>query len=160
MLSADRPSQRIRRVVLAGYWTLMYFLTHWPGVDRFRIRPDWPFPDFDRFVHFTLYAGWAVLWWWVLAAGRRRVTRAAMVWLAAGAAVYAMFDEMTQAIVGRHPDPIDFAFDMLGVLSVLTVLSYWQRRQRFARMGMPHSRTGGLAVLPGGRVAKRAKGSG
>lgn len=113
----------------------MYFLTHWPDIERFRIRPDWPLPDSDLLVHFLLYVGWATLWWWILAAGGRRVSRAAMVWLVAGAAVYAMFDEMTQAIVSRHPDPVDFIADMLGVFFVLGLIIYWQRTYRIPGAG-------------------------
>jgi len=107
----------------------MYFLTHWPEVDRFRLRPEWPFPGFDKVVHGLLYAGWVVAWWWMLSTGGRRVSRSAMGWLAVGAAAYGIFDEITQAIVGRQPDLPDFAFDMLGALGTLAVLAVWQRRK-------------------------------
>jgi VanZ family protein len=107
----------------------MYFLTHWPEVDRFRFRPEWPFPGFDKVVHALLYSGWIVLWWWVLSAGGRRVSRSAMGWLAVGAAAYGIFDEVTQAIVGRQPDPLDFACDMLGALGAMGVLALLQRRR-------------------------------
>jgi len=137
MLFARRPSPPVRRWVLAGYWTLIYFLTHWPDMGRFRMPSGWLSSNADKLVHASFYAGWVVLWWWVLAAGRGRVSRAAAIWLAVGAAAYAAFDELTQAIVGRQPDILDFAFDMLGVLLALSVLWLWQRRRLAAQAARP-----------------------
>ncbi len=119
----------IRRWVLAGYWAAIYFLTHWPALDALRIRPTWLFPGSDKIVHASFYLLWAALWWWVLSAAKGRVDRAAAIWLVVGAAAYGAFDEVTQAIVGRQPDVLDFACDMLGATTAILVLAWWQRRR-------------------------------
>lgn len=126
-----------RRWVLVAYWTLIYFSTHWPDIDRFKMGVEWPS---DKLVHAMLYAGWAALWWWVLAGSRGRVTKAAAIWLLVGAAGYGIFDELTQAIVGRQPDVLDFSCDMLGAAGVVFVLYFWQKRQPSVRSGWLQSR--------------------
>jgi VanZ family protein len=140
MVLAYRPW--ICRWVLAGYWAVIYFLTHWPKLDDLKIRPDWLFPGSDKLVHACFYVGWIVLWWWVLTAGGRRLGRAAWVWLAVGAAGYAVFDEVTQAIVGRQPEVLDFSCDLLGAVAAILILSWWQKRREADRAEMVGSRAG------------------
>lgn len=110
----------------------MFFLTHWPRVDDFADR-RWLFEGFDKLVHFCLYAGWVVAWCWLLAAGGRPLGRAAVGWLIAGGAAYAFVDEMTQAIVGRQPDILDFACDMAGAAAALALVYFWPRRRPAGR---------------------------
>lgn len=137
MLSAEKPSSSLGRWVLAAYWVSIYFLTHWPDVDRFTQGVDWPS---DKVVHAGMYAGWAFLWWRVLGAALKPVPRAAVIWLLVGAAGYGVFDELTQAIVGRQPDVWDFACDMLGAGGVLLTLYLLQKREWAARGGAVRSR--------------------
>jgi len=124
-------SQRSRRLGLILYWTLIYFMTHWPRVEDFpgiHWLPEW----FDSVVHFCFYTGWAAMWWWVLAGWRGSISVRAAGWLVLGGAVYAVFDELTQAIVGRDPEMSDFLCDTAGVMVTLLVLSGYSRwRSRF-----------------------------
>lgn len=126
MIGAAKPSRNARKWVLILYWIVIFSLTHWPDIDRFRPEGGWPI-DNDRVVHALAYGGWAVLWFWVLAAGGRRVSRGAVAWIVIGGSAYAAFDEMTQAIVDRHPDIVDFACDALGLWVTLALMMGWQR---------------------------------
>lgn len=111
----------------------MYFLTHWPDVDRFRPHDRWPFDDADKVVHAGLYVVWTVLWWWVISGFAGRVTHKAATWLAVGGVAYAVFDELTQAIVGRQPDVLDLACDSIGIIITVAVLSRLQQSGWFPR---------------------------
>ncbi|MBP7933335.1 MAG: VanZ family protein [Phycisphaerae bacterium] len=129
LLRRRLPSFRILRRTLIGYWVLMFCATHWPDVDRFRPESGWPFPEFDRLVHFGLYAVWGLLWWMIFLVSRRAVSRWVIGWVLAGGVVWAAFDECTQAVVGRTPDVIDFVCDVGGLLASLVVFRlYWRFR--------------------------------
>lgn len=130
MLNSTWPSPGVRRAVLAAYWIGIFVLTHWPDIDRWKPPLDWP--DFDKLVHLALYGGWALLWCWLLLGVGRRLDRPAMAWLIVGGAAYGVFDELTQAIVGRQPDILDFVLDMVGVLLAIRVATWWQRRAHAA----------------------------
>ncbi len=114
----------------------MFGLTHVPEIDRFLPSSGWRVPHFDKMVHFVMYAGWSSLWWLVLTEGGRSRPRASAVgWIVAGGVAWAAFDELTQAIVGRHPSLWDFLCDVLGVGLALAVLATWQRRRSSKHLG-------------------------
>jgi VanZ family protein len=134
----DRLRRRIARraaawagLLLAGYWTTAFAATHLPmpheGNGNFL-----NVPHADKFVHFGMYCGLALLlsvWFGV----RRRIGRAVLV---AGIVLcvlsgYAAFDEISQAPVGRDPDLHDWFADLAGVnvgLCGFFALRRWVRR--------------------------------
>ena len=126
-----RPSQprTIRRWALLVYWTVMFVATHYPGIDELEPETGWPIPKFETVMHVGVYAGWAAMWWWVLSAGGRRVSPAAINWLVLGGLAYAVFDEASQAIVGRTPGVNDFLADVAGLAVAVIVLHTWQQRR-------------------------------
>ncbi len=126
MAASQTINMNKRRLSLMLYWTVIFGLTHWPEIDR--LAPHMP-SNFDKLVHASMYAGWMAVWWWVLRAGGGRVTTATSVRLIAAGAVYAIFDELTQAIVGRQPDVADFLCDLTGLVVAAVVLHAWQRRK-------------------------------
>ena len=104
-----------RAYALPVWWAACFALTHLSFGPS--LGPQLPL--IDKFVHFTLYLGLAVLW---------RVRRAARVRPQGGAAaatffaillVYAAFDEISQAYVGRDTEALDFAADALGAAAGL-----------------------------------------
>jgi VanZ family protein len=113
--------------MLLLYWTAIFALTHWPEIDRY--GPSWKPPYFDKVVHFCMYAGWATVWCWVLSAGGQQVRNRAVYWLLAGGAAYAIFDEVSQAVVDRDPSVGDFAADVLGIVLATAVFQWWQQRR-------------------------------
>ncbi|MBI4579977.1 MAG: VanZ family protein [Planctomycetes bacterium] len=117
----------------------MFILTHWPEIERWMPAP--PLEEFDKLVHGLMYAGWAAMWFWLLTMGGRRVGRQATAWIIVGGAAYAIFDELTQAIVDRQPDLLDFGCDMVGLLISLAILDRWQQRRVASqtRPAAPHS---------------------
>lgn len=135
---SDQPiaSHAHRRWVLLAYWAIIFLLTHWPEIER--LAPGWRPPHFDKFVHACMYAGWVMVWWWVLSAGGRPVSRAAANWLALGGLVYAIFDEATQALVDRVPSLSDLAADLIGILCAITLLQWRQRNRSPRRPASPH----------------------
>ena len=105
----------------------MFVATHWPDINRYRPETGWPIPAFGTVMHVGVYVGWAVMWWWVLSAGGRRVSRTAVNWLVLGGTLYAAFDEITQALVGRTPTLDDFVADIVGLIVATITLQVWQR---------------------------------
>ena len=126
----DQPV-RLRRWTLIVYWTLMFLATHWPDVERW-VPSKWNLPDIDKVIHAGMYGGWAAIWWWLLAGKRTPISRAAIGWLLVGGMVYAAFDEISQGWVDRHPDVLDWACDMMGMIAAVLVLR-GLTRQRPAR---------------------------
>jgi hypothetical protein len=116
-------SQAFRRYWLIAYWAFIFFLTHWPNVDDFP-GARWLPVDSDLVVHFSMYAGWAAAWWWLLAGRGVQLPGRVVSRLLAGAAAYGIFDELTQALVGRDPELGDLLMDMAGVVTALLLLSW------------------------------------
>jgi hypothetical protein len=117
-------SAAFRRRWLIGYWAFIFFLTHWPNVDDFP-GAGWLPVDSDLVVHFCIYAGWAAAWCWVLAGRGVRISGGVAFPVLAGGAAYAVFDELTQELVGRTAQLGDFAMDMAGVTAALLLLGWW-----------------------------------
>lgn len=138
-----RPSAipaRARAWLLLVYWALMYLVTHLPGIDEWRPRGGWPIRDPDKYVHFFAFAGWVLVWAWLLEGHGRRVGRSALIVLFLGGAVYAAFDELTQGLVGRTPDWIDWVMDIAGLIAGVIIV-FVHRSRRAARLPAPvHSR--------------------
>lgn len=118
-----------RRWVLIGYWFALFVGTHTPDLDRYASGLGaWSFEHMDLIAHAILYSGWILAWWGLLSAEGRRVSGRQVSWLVIGGALWAMFDELTQALVGRTPDLADYAVDLLAMWVTLTVL--WRRQSR------------------------------
>lgn len=135
------PSLRSLRRLLIGCWVLMFFMTHWPDLTPFEPESGWPIPEFDRIVHFGMFAAWGTLWWLILLVSRGSVSRSAIAWVLVGGGAWAVFDECTQAIVGRTPDIVDFACDMGGLLASLVGFRYYLRRTANERLVPPDGNT-------------------
>lgn len=113
-----------RRAALILYWTAMFTATHLPRIPA--IVPS--ISNIDLLAHLLLYGGWAALCWWGLADERGQVSWSWIVRLMLFAAIYAAFDELTQALVGRTPSIADYLADLCGVALVLLLLQGWSRR--------------------------------
>ncbi len=103
----------------------MFISTHLPKVPA--IVPD--IHNIDLVAHFIMYGGWAALCWWVLADDRGQVSWSWIIRLMIIVAVYAAFDEATQALVGRTPAINDYLTNLGGVGLVLLILQAWSRRE-------------------------------
>lgn len=126
-------SREFRRWALILYWIAMFVATHWPDINRYMPDTGWPFPHFDAVMHAIVYAGWVGMWWWFLSAGDRRMGRAAIGWILVGGVLWAVFDELTQALVARSPTLVDLVCDLIGMLLAIFILSLWQRPWLAAR---------------------------
>lgn len=105
----------------------MFVATHWPEIEIY--GPPWELPHLDKLVHGILYAGWVVMWWRTLSRGGRQVGSATINWLLLGGVGYAVFDEVTQAIVDRTPATGDFAADIVGMAVAVSILQFRQRKR-------------------------------
>ncbi len=101
--------QRLVWTATAVYWIAMFVGTHWPK------GPHLPISGGDKVMHFSAYLGLALLlslstlsWWpvlWLKSIG-----------IVGLLACYGAFDEMTQPLVGRDCELLDWCADMTGVL--------------------------------------------
>ena len=98
--------------VLIGYWITLFTATHVPV-------PAGP-PTSDKLIHFGAYFVLSLLLSTVLLT--RNVLPAKIVlWTVIVLFSYGVFDEATQALVDRHPDPLDALADWAGVVTGLVV---------------------------------------
>ncbi|MEM6314676.1 MAG: VanZ family protein, partial [Planctomycetota bacterium] len=93
------------RWVVGGLWVAMFVVTHVPSFHTG--DPETGRMGFDKIAHFLGFALLAcmlrvMLWWRVVV-------------IVGVLAVYGVVDELTQPIVGRTADPVDWVADMLGV---------------------------------------------
>lgn len=137
----DRCRRRPALLLLpaaAIYWLLLFALTHWPK-DRL---PDTPrIPASDKVVHFLGYAILAALLLWAAqtAAETWPRWRGGACWLRRGAMlvlavvlVYGVFDELTQPLVGRTADVLDWVADAAGALCGLLLVRAWSSQRSTA----------------------------
>lgn len=117
--------RRATTLALSGYLLLMFSATHAPKIPK-AIEPKFS----DKWQHSLAYFGLGVLaglWW-----GTRRSLwgrGALFVWGAI--LVYGAFDEITQPIVGRDADILDWRSDAIGSavgLALVTVAlkAFWK----------------------------------
>jgi TRAP-type uncharacterized transport system fused permease subunit len=115
-------------VALPLYVVALFASTHVPHV-----RIPGQIPQSDKVLHFTAFAILAFLAWQFQRA-RGRPPGPRFVWVAGPILIaYAALDELTQDLVGRWTDPVDFAANAAGIVTVLTVLELrrrWRARRR------------------------------
>lgn len=99
--------RRVLVAVLATYWISMYVGTHVPTL------PSVIAEHADKLLHSCAYGGLAFLL--ILAIGSRwTITFRQLVFLWLLVAGYGVFDEVTQPLVGRHADLVDWVADIFG----------------------------------------------
>ena len=117
MTASDRMNwpRRASLAVLTVYWAALFVSTHWP-----RLQPILPLRHSDKFLHAAAFAGLAFL--------------LALVWSLRGPfgwrqflavlailAVYAAFDEITQPLMQRTAEQLDWIADVSGALGGLAI---------------------------------------
>ncbi len=99
--------RRVLIAVLATYWISMYVGTHVPTL------PSVIAEHADKLLHCCAYGGLAFLL--ILAIGSRQpITFRQLVFVWFLVAGYGVFDEVTQPLVGRHADLVDWVADIFG----------------------------------------------
>jgi VanZ family protein len=128
--AAEQPANWLLRaaiVLLAIYWLVLITATHLPKVPE-----PMGFRASDKVQHLVAYATLAALAGWVWSLVRPFGWRQALVLLAIVAA-HGILDEVTQPIVGRNADVLDWCADMVGAtlgLSGLLIVQAAIRRWR------------------------------
>lgn len=113
--AAKPPANWVRRLlwgVLIAYWLTLFTSTHAP------IDPKLIVPGKDKTLHIMGYSGLGVLFGLVF--GTSTLHRFAFLRALAILAIYAVFDELTQLLVGRHCDLYDWFADCGGIVIGLT----------------------------------------
>jgi VanZ family protein len=96
------------RVTLSIIWIFFFGLTHWPSEKM----PDTSFILYiDKVVHFCLFTVLGFLLSYRVQAGSYIKQFATVL---AILAIYAAFDELTQPLVGRSTELLDWIADILG----------------------------------------------
>ncbi|WP_157605169.1 VanZ family protein [Schlesneria paludicola] len=111
-------------LLLIGYWGVLFYATHTP-------LPVGLLPgQTDKAIHFTAYGLLAVLMMTL------RATRGAFGWYSVVMrwfvlAAYGAFDELTQLLVNRSCDFVDWLSDVAGVTCGLLAVAFicWQYRK-------------------------------
>ncbi|MEE8169399.1 MAG: VanZ family protein [Phycisphaerae bacterium] len=125
-LRLRRPGLRARRAILGAYTIFLVSLTHLPRTAAAAI----PIQVWDKAAHASAYAvlGFLAIWSFGGACGSWRMRRWAVTF--AALAVFAVLDEITQPLVGRHTELLDGVADILGVAIGMPVSAWWNMRQR------------------------------
>ncbi|MEM9364909.1 MAG: VanZ family protein [Planctomycetota bacterium] len=110
---------RLSIFALLLYWVLIFTGTHVPVVPHAVPRIN------DKLVHFTAFFGLATLLCYVTNSDRL-LFRFGLI--AAGCAIYAALDELSQKLVaGRVADPWDFVADLSGAVSAILLYAIARR---------------------------------
>ncbi len=117
-----------RRWVFLGYWLLIFVGTHAPRIEEMGSGLLFGIPHFDKVAHFGMFAGWMGLSFWLLRTFYERPRRAAVAGLFAAGTLYAIFDELSQSLVGRETSLADFCADAGGLAVAWLLIVIRQRR--------------------------------
>lgn len=109
---------RLLAATTAAYTMVLVFATHYPKPE------EWlgPHAPSDKTLHFLAYAALAILAGGTLAMTGRWSARSALR-LAVGLAAFAAVDEITQPFFSRDAEPLDWAFDCVGVAGGLLAVA-------------------------------------
>lgn len=123
-------AQRLVAGTTAVYSGLLVFATHYPKPEEL---VGGRLPS-DKLMHVVAYGLLGSLAALVLRSRGRLVGRFAPL-LGAGLAAWCVIDEATQPLFGRHADPLDWVFDVIGltvgISAVLAINSWaWGRGNR------------------------------
>ena len=136
-------------LVLALYWAGIFTLTHIPIS-----RPPIPMPD-DKAAHFLAYLGLGILLNLVLRA-TRSISNDWII-LAIGLS-YGVIDELTQKLVGRTCDQMDWFADCAGMAVAMVLcgaaraLFKWCRRGKVNRPAEAITGVEGVEAATGSRA--------
>jgi hypothetical protein len=122
-----------RRWAFLGFWVLIFIGTHVPRIEEFGSGWLFGIPHFDKVAHFGMFAAWMGLSFWLLRACYERPRRAAIAGLFVAGALYAVFDELSQPLVGRDASLADFCADVGGLAVVWLLIGLRQRWPAQAR---------------------------
>ena len=102
--------QRLVVAATAAYAAVLVFATHYPKPEEL---VGGRLPS-DKLLHFVAYGLLGFLAALVLRSRGRLVGRFAPL-LGAGLAFWCVIDEATQPLFGRHADPLDWVYDVMGL---------------------------------------------
>lgn len=134
--------RRLVPILTIAYWITMFVATHLPAdrVPRTGVG--------DKTGHVVGYAGLAALL--CVSLGLRRPgDRKVPVVVLVGVLLYAAFDELTQPLIGRIADPIDWLADASG--AVCAVVVFVLVRERISRLGSAQDQQASVGKLSGER---------
>ena len=105
------------------YWVILCGLTHWPKLPRMPIEIS----KEGLVAHFTAYS---ILTAGCLISRIARTGQTSAAWMGKWIAIfagYAIVEEFTQALTGRHPSALDFSADISAVVTVMLIARPWRR---------------------------------
>jgi len=108
--------------VLAGYWLILFVVTHLPKSPW----PGWAPEPRDTSLHFIAYLLLGGIGWWALAFGRRALAWRAVEWFAV-VAVYAACDEILQMVCNRFCSVADLVADLAGATLAIGTVELFRR---------------------------------
>jgi hypothetical protein len=105
-------------IALVLYWPVIFLFAHMPNVPGWILRTQMS----DKTLHYLGYLLLVFLWWFSIFPSQRPTFFSRPLWFTiAMMMVYAATDEWLQRFTHRTPDIMDFAADMLGVLTGLVI---------------------------------------
>jgi len=101
--------------VTVTYWVALFVGTHLPKIPKALVKPS------DKTLHFGAYLGLGllVLITWSLF---RPLNRRQILTVIGILALYGALDEITQPLVGRHADVLDWLADLAGVAVAVAIV--------------------------------------
>ena len=114
-------TMRLRYIFITAlvlYWPVIFLFSHMPNVPGWILRTQMS----DKTLHYLGYLLLVFLWWFSIFPSQRPTLFSRSLWFTiAMMLVYGAADEWLQRFTHRTPDIMDFAADMLGVLTGLVI---------------------------------------
>lgn len=137
-----RVSPTLSTAILVGLCLLAFTATHWPLPHKLMSQSNDLLPQFDKYVHATIYAVLAMAALLMFGSRRFRWSFSLVVAVWMTLVAWGAFDELTQMLVaGRSCDPADLVADAVGASLGIGVMA-WARHRSVERWLLPsESRT-------------------
>ncbi|PQO41695.1 VanZ family protein [Blastopirellula marina] len=124
-----RVSPSLSTAILIGLCLLAFLGTHWPLPHKLISQSNDLVPQFDKYVHATIYAVLAMAALLMIGSWKFRWSFSLVVVVWVTLVAWGSFDELTQMLVaGRSCDPADLVADAVGASLGIGAMAWVRHR--------------------------------
>jgi VanZ family protein len=123
------PFRRLFAILFFTWLTALLFLTFYPNLPEMKIKVHNNWFRLDYLGHFGFYTGLSALFLIWQAGWRAKIPGRLITWTIIGGIILGTATEFTQlAIPGRHFNPVDMAFNFIGIFIGVAVVHLMSRK--------------------------------